>query len=233
MRSGNNSDKISRVYRSREEVKKSYDKMSRFYDCFAGIFERKYSNTVLRQLDIEKGELVLEVGFGTGFCLNRILKAVGKTGKVCGIDISSGMLEVARKRLGRSGLLDRVELTCGDAIKMPYNDNIFDAVFMSFTLELFDTPEIPIVLNEIKRVLKPRGRLGIASISKEGTESKLIKLYEWAHRKYPVYIDCRPIYVERSVRDAFFEIKYKDKVQIFGLPVEMVICIPPFPLVHK
>lgn len=111
-------------------------------------------------------------------------KKVGRTGKAYGIDISPGMLEITKKRLDRAGLVERVELCCGDAIKLPYEDNKFDAVFMSFTLELFDAPEIPKVLDEIKRVLKPNGRLSVVSMSKENGESKLLKLYEWFHEKF-------------------------------------------------
>jgi len=106
---------------------------------------------------------------------------------------------------------------------MPYEDNKFDAVFMSFTLELFDTPEIPKVLDEIKRVLKPEGRLGVVSMSKEDGDSILLSLYEWTHKKIPQYVDCRPIYVEQSIKDAGFEIEYKEKVTLFGLPGETVI----------
>ena len=223
MKSSYGPDEISRVYRSKDDAKKAYDKMSRFYDYFAGVFEKKYRDMTLQQLSIGKGEQVLELGFGTGHCLTQIADSVGNTGKVFGIDISSGMLKVAGKRLERTGLLNRVELICGDAVKMPYGDSKFDAVFMSFTLELFDTPEIPKVLNEIRRVLKPKGRLGIVSMSKENGASGLLKLYEWTHRKFPKYADCRPIYVEQSVKDTGFEIKYKEKVKLFGLPGEIVI----------
>lgn len=98
---------------------------------------------------------------------------------------------------------------------------------MSFTLELFDTPEIPKVLDEIKRVIKPNGRIVVVSMSKENGEPKLLKLYEWVHKKFPKYIDCRPIYVERSIKEAGFEIKYKEKIKFFGLPGEIVIGIRP------
>jgi len=216
---------VSRVDRTKAQAKKSYDRISHFYDYFAGGFERNYSNVALEQLNINEGETVLEIGFGTGHCLKQIAKSVGKTGKVYGIDISSGMLEEAKKRLEKASLMDRVELYCGDAVKMPYDEHLFDAVFMSFTLELFDTPEIPMILNEIKRVLKFEGRLGIVSMSKEDGKSILLKLYEWAHEKIPNYVDCRPIYVEQSLKEAGFEIKNKEKVKVFGLPLEIVVSI--------
>jgi demethylmenaquinone methyltransferase/2-methoxy-6-polyprenyl-1,4-benzoquinol methylase len=108
---------------------------------------------------------------------------------------------------------------------MPCEDNKFDAVFVSFTLELFDTPEIPKVLNEIKRVLKPKGRLGVVSMSKEDGDSILLRLYEWTHKKFPQYADCRPIYLEQSIKDAGFKMEYRKKVKLFGLPGEVVIGI--------
>jgi demethylmenaquinone methyltransferase/2-methoxy-6-polyprenyl-1,4-benzoquinol methylase len=220
--------KVLRVYRTKAQAKESYDKISHFYDYFAGVFEKKYRNMALERLNIKRGETVLEIGFGTGHCLKQIAKSVGKTGKVYGVDISSGMLEVTRKRLEKAGLMDRVELYCGDTVKMPYDEHKFDAVFMSFTLELFDTPEIPKILSEIKRVLKPKGRLGVVSMSKEDGESILLKLYEWAHKKIPNYADCRPIYVEQSLKEAGFEIKHKEKVKVLGLPGEIVVgtCLP-------
>jgi len=220
-------DRILRVYRTKAQAKESYDKISRFYDCFAGVFEKKYRNIALERLDIKRGETILEIGFGTGHCLKQIAESVGEDGKVYGIDISSGMLKVSKRRLEKAGLLGRVKLQCEDALKMPYEDNKFNAVFMSFTLELFDTPEIPKVLDGIKRVLKPDGRLGIVSMSKEDGDSILLKLYEWTHKKFPQYIDCRPIYVEQSIKDAGFEIRYKEKVKLFGLPGEIVIGVKP------
>ena len=220
-------DRILRVHRTNAQAKESYDKISRFYDYFAGVLEKKYRNMALEWLNIKRGETVLEIGFGTGHCLKQMAESVGEDGKVYGIDISSGMLEVSKQRLEETGLLDRVELYCGDALKMPYEDNKFDAVFMSFTLELFDSPEIPKVLSETKRVLKLNGRLGVVSMSKEDGDSILLRLYEWTHKKIPQYVDCRPIYVEQSLKDAGFEIKHKEKVKLFGVPGEIVIGVSP------
>jgi demethylmenaquinone methyltransferase/2-methoxy-6-polyprenyl-1,4-benzoquinol methylase len=77
------------------------------------------------------------------------------------------MIEITKKRLEKAGLVNRVELFRGDAAFLPFDDNTFDAVFMSFVLEVFDTPEIPRALEQVKKVLKPGGRLGVASMSKE------------------------------------------------------------------
>lgn len=104
----------------------------------------------------------------------------------------------------------------------------FKIIFLnniSFTLELFDTPEIPKVLEQIKRVLKPGGRLGVASMSKENGESIFLRLYEWIHNKWPKYVDCRPIYVEQSLIDAGYQIKSKEKVKLFRLPREIVVAV--------
>jgi ubiquinone/menaquinone biosynthesis C-methylase UbiE len=216
---------ILRVPRTKEEAKRFYDRISKVYDYLTGAFERKYAERAIERLSVEEGEAVLEIGFGSGRCLKRIAESVGKTGKVYGVDISSGMLEVTRRRLDKARLMDRVELYCGDAASLPYGDCTFDAVFMSFTLELFDTPDIPKLLGEVKRVLKPRGRIGIAGMSKENGESLLLRLYEWAHRRWPKYVDCRPIYVERFLRDAGYEIRKKEKVKLFGLPGEIVVAV--------
>ncbi len=213
------------VSRSKEEAKYFYDRISRFYDYLSGAFERKYTEMALGQLSLQEGETVLEIGFGTGHSLKKIARSIGQKGKAYGIDISSGMLAVARRKLEKAGLRGNVELCCGDATNLPYADNTFDAAFMSFTLELFDTPEIPGVLEEVRRVLRPAGRLGVVSISREDGGSRLLRLYEWIHQKWPKYVDCRPIYVESSLLDAGCKIQSKQKVRLMGLPREIVIAV--------
>lgn len=211
------------VPRTKEEAKRFYDKISRAYDCFTGAFERKHAERALECLSINEGEAVLEIGFGSGHCLKRIVQSVGETGKACGIDISAGMLEVTKRRLAKAQLIDRVGLCIGDAAKLPYRDNAFDAIFVSFTLELFDTPEISKVLEGVERVLRPTGRLGIASMSRENGKSAPLRLYEWAHKQWPRYVDCRPIYLEESLINAGYRIRSREMTRMVGMPIEIIV----------
>jgi ubiquinone/menaquinone biosynthesis C-methylase UbiE len=213
------------VNRTKAEAKASYDAMSGYYDILSGKFENRFKELAMNQLKVDKGESVLEVGFGTGYCLQKMALSVGENGKVFGIDLSTGMVKKAHKRLEKAGLIDRVELHSGDAAELPFEVEKFDAVFSSFSLELFDTPEIPQVLAEMKRVLKPNGRLGILSMSKEEIPSVMVRLYEWSHKNFPRFADCRPIHVERSIIDAGFKITYSNFVNMMGLPARIVIAI--------
>ena len=214
---------ISRVTRSKEAAKASYDQLSWWYDLLAGCFERKYQDAALQQLEVKQGERILEIGFGTGYALVTLAQSVGSSGKVYGIDLSEGMCRVAQERVRKAHLAERVELTCGDAARLSYVAQSFDAVYISFTLELFDTPEIPLVLHECWKVLRNGGRLGVVAMSKRGKPTVMTRLYEWAHRKFPRYVDCRPIFVRQALEDAGFHVVTVTAMSMWGLPVDVVV----------
>ena len=215
--------KIDRVFRTRKQVQKSYDRLSHIYDLITGGIENKYRNKLLENLKIIESETVLEVGFGTGSSICRIPFLTGNSGNVFGLDLSPGMLNKTRKKIIKRGLEDQIKLICGDVLKMPFKDSKFDAVIMNFTLELFDTPELLPVLKEIQRVLKPGGRLGLVSLSKEIGSTSMIRVYEWAHNRIPSVFDCRPIFAEAAVREASYRIVYKENSSMFGLGIELLI----------
>jgi ubiquinone/menaquinone biosynthesis C-methylase UbiE len=199
----------------------NYDRMGRFYDLFAGTSERRFTKIGLQMLAAQAGENVLEIGFGTGHSLVALAQAVGVSGKVTGIDISRGMLRETQSLLKRSELANQIDLRLGDATSLPFKAAGFDAVFTSFTLELFDSSEIPIVLKECLRVLRPEGHLGVVALSR--TDRVAVKVYDWAHSKFPDFIDCRPIFVSKVIEEAGFRIKDTEDKFMWGLPVMIVI----------
>ena len=213
---------ILSVSSTREETRAAYDLMSGFYDLVAGWAEHPAITHALEAAHIMEGESVLEVGFGTGWAIEMIHRAVGESGRVCGIDLSAGMIEMTMRRLAKAGFAGGVELEQGDMTKMPYPDGIFDVVFSSFVIELLDTPEIPAALSEIRRVLKPGGRFVDVSMSKSG-DGAMVRLYEWLHARLPRYVDCRPIYVQELIESAGFEVMETEMRKVMGLPVEIVV----------
>jgi ubiquinone/menaquinone biosynthesis C-methylase UbiE len=217
------SDKISRVTRSKQEAQATYDRISNWYDLFEGIWERKLRNIGLERLGVGEGEIALEIGFGTGHGIEALAQSVGESGKVYGIDISPKMLDITQSRINKRGLSNRVILKCMDAAHLPFKEEFFDAIFMSFTLELFDTPEIPEILVECKRVLRADGRICIVSLSKEGGSNLVRDLYEWGHMKFPKILDCRPIVVKKALEDSGFKILNATLLSLWGLPVEIVV----------
>lgn len=180
----------------------------------------------MQKLDAKKGEIVLEIGFGTGYSISALAQSVGSSGRVYGIDISDGMFKITWDKVKKAELKESVRLILGDGAKLPFKANFFDAIFMTFTLELFDTPEISTVLCECKRVLRKGGRILVVAMSKkekDGRESVIMGLYEWVHKNFQNYVDCRPIFVNKALEDADFQIINVTVMSMWGLPVEIVM----------
>lgn len=206
---------------ARNRTRSFYDRISRGYDLMADSSEHAIRERGIRALGLSRGQRVLEVGYGTGHGLVGLAHAVGKTGQVHGVDISSGMTAVARARIESAGLR-HVTLTVGDARALCFRSNVFDAVFMSFTLELFESA-IPDVLAEVHRVLRDGGRLGVVAMAETGETNPMIDLYHWAHRQWPHLVDCRPIDVATVLHAARFQTETAGASAIWTLPVVVAI----------
>lgn len=218
-------DGISAVTTTRNDAKRNYNRMSGFYDLMTASSERHFTKAGLLQLHAQPGETVLDIGCGTGFAVARIAEKVGTDGRVEGIDLSEGMLQKARERLRNEKIPDGiVNLQVGDAAKLPFDDNTFDAILMSFVLELFDTPEIPEVLAEAKRVVKVGGRITVVALAKY-PDKLAVKVYEWFHDKMPSFVDCRPIKVDLALMDARLELCVLSQQEMWGLPVKVATAV--------
>jgi arsenite methyltransferase len=108
---------------------------------------------VLELLALRPGEHVLDVGVGPGLLALEAARAVGPTGRVCGIDVSPSMLAIARRRTGEAG----VELAQGGATAIPYSDASFDVAVSTQVLEY--VADVPAALAELHRVVRPGGRV--------------------------------------------------------------------------
>ena len=203
-----------------------YDRISHAYDMIADGGEHTARERGLELLNVQPGESVMEVGYGTGHSLVAVAESVGESGSVSGVDISPGMRDVAAKRVKKAEMQSRVELSVGTVPPLPFDDAAFDVVTMSFTLELFSAETIPQVLAECRRVLKPGGRLGVVSMAsvKEGEhESLLERTYIWMHNHFPHIVDCQPIALEDLVAQAGFELKLQERIDLFTMPVAIVV----------
>lgn len=215
-------DEMTRVPRSKVAARETYDRLSRWYDFIAGASEGPSRKRGLRLLSPQPGERVLEIGFGTGHALVAMASEVGGYGHCFGLDLSPSMARVAVERAGKAGVRERVGLCVGDGAHPPFPRGVFDAIFMSFTLELFDTPEIPVVLRACGAMLRPEGRLCVVALSRAQV-NLAVRIYEWAHRQAPSWVDCRPIYLRPLLREAGYRIVETSSHSMWGLPVDIVL----------
>ncbi len=213
---------ISRVDRTHDQARQSYDRISRWYDLLEGSWEERPRRLGIEKLQGREGEHILEIGFGTGHSLIPLARAVGAGGGVYGLDLSLEMLRIAQARIDRAGLTSRVQLCNGDATELPFLDGFFGGILMSFVLELFDTPEIPRVLCECRRVLRNGGRITVVSLFKQDPPARMQQLYEWGHRHFPQLLDCRPIPVHTMLQMAGLQVCQVMPQSLWGLPIEIV-----------
>jgi ubiquinone/menaquinone biosynthesis C-methylase UbiE len=108
---------------------------------------------------IEPGDRVLDVGCGTGYFVRMLAQAVGPTGSAVGVDAAPEMVAYARSRSDKKAT---VSFDVGSAAALSFPDSSFDVVVSSLTMHhLAATDQLPAV-REMRRVLKPGGRLLIA-----------------------------------------------------------------------
>jgi demethylmenaquinone methyltransferase/2-methoxy-6-polyprenyl-1,4-benzoquinol methylase len=141
------------------EVAAMFDEVAARYDLTNAVLslrqDRRWRTAVARALDLAPGERVLDLAAGTATSS----AALARTGAdVVGCDFSLGMLRVG-KRAGHEG----VELVAGDALALPFADDAFDAVTISFGLR--NTQDVDRALRELLRVTRPGGRLVVCEFS--------------------------------------------------------------------
>ena len=155
-----NESKKKQVESMFDKIAFRYDFLNRFLSAGIDVGWRRKAIKELISLQPQK---VLDVATGTGDFAITSFKIL-KPEKITGIDISEGMLEIGRKKIAKEGLQDKIELIHGDSEAILFDDNSFDAVTVAFGVRNFENLEKG--LSEIKRVLKPGGKLVILECTK-------------------------------------------------------------------
>jgi demethylmenaquinone methyltransferase/2-methoxy-6-polyprenyl-1,4-benzoquinol methylase len=141
----------------KEQVTQMFDTISGNYDGLNRVIsfgiDVKWRKKVLQLVAAKNPETILDIATGTGDLA--ILMAKTNAKNIIGLDISSGMLEVGKKKIAEKKLDSVIEMVLGDSENMPFPDNHFDAITVSFGIRNFETLETG--LQEIFRVLKPSG----------------------------------------------------------------------------
>lgn len=149
----------------------------------AGFFfriNREGIDWTIGQLQIQPSDHVLEIGFGPGHGIRQVARLVAH-GRVAGVDFSEAMLKQALRRNAAAIDAGLVELQLGDATALPFPHESFDKIFATNVVYFWKEPVA--TLHEIRRVMKPGGRLALYVISKEDiakfkvTQTGLYHLY--------------------------------------------------------
>ncbi len=172
-------------------AKGDYDAMMRQEQLY-GVGER-----LVRRMGIRPGDAVLDIACGTG---NAAIPAAQAGAEVTGVDLSPAMLDVARAR-ARSADVE-VTWTEGDAEQLSFDAGRFDVVLSTFGCMF--APRHEVVAEELARVLRPGGRLGVCSWSPQGVFGDFFRIVAGYLPPDPEFVDPPLLWGDEAhVRELF------------------------------
>ncbi len=151
----------------KREVGKMFDAIAPTYDLLnrgtsLGV-DTLWRKKMIAKLDPAVHRRILDVATGTADVAIQTVKRMGAE-HVTGVDLSAGMLAYGRSKVKKAGLEQRITLEQGDSEALPYADDQFDAVTVAFGVRNYENLERG--LREMRRVLRPGGRLVILEFSR-------------------------------------------------------------------
>lgn len=149
----------------KEQVAMMFDNISANYDGLNRVIsfgiDISWRKKVVQLVSKNNPKQILDIATGTGDLA--IMMSQLNPDKIIGLDISAGMLDVGKRKIANVNLSDKIDMVVGDSENMPFDDNTFDAITVSFGVRNF--ANLDKGLTEIKRVLKPGGTFVILETS--------------------------------------------------------------------
>lgn len=150
----------------KQQVEEMFDAISGNYDGLNRVIslgsDVKWRRKVLQLVSEKNPQNILDIATGTGDLAILFAKNIDAK-EIVGLDLSDGMLSVARKKVKNSEIGRKINFVKGDSESLPFAENSFDVITVSFGIRNFENLEIG--LSEIYRVLAPQGRFVILETS--------------------------------------------------------------------
>ena len=204
-----------------KNTRRVYDVLAEVYPVSTMLFHSNAHKVAVSRAGVTDGMKVLEVATGSGEMFRRLLRR-NPTGLTCGIDISPNM--AARTQRVARRLLPDVASHCQavDARSMPFRDGAFDAVVCCYLLELLGEADIMQTMSEMRRVLRPNGRLALVLIGQQVPAFNA--WYKFIGSLAPAFLGRQ---VETSIPDVMdihdFRLEHDEQVRQLYYPSRVVI----------
>lgn len=170
------------------QVERMFDNIAHSYDllnhCLSFGIDKYWRRSAIQSLAPYKPQHILDVATGTGdFALlaTRMLKPQ----KMLGIDLSEGMLQVAREKVKRAALDNLITFKKEDCLNLSLPDDTFDAVTVAYGIRNFE--DLDRGLQEMRRVLRPEGRLAIIELCAPAKFPMKQLFYFYSHIVMPAF----------------------------------------------
>lgn len=145
---------------AKEKARKTYDAAADHFEAAPLAFWSRIGETTVAKIDLASGAEVLDVGCGNGASALPAAAAVGPSGRVVGVDLSTRLLDQGRRRAATAGLAN-IEFRAADMTALDYPDARFDAVISVFSI--FFVPNMEGLVGELWRMVRPGGRLAVTT----------------------------------------------------------------------
>jgi len=150
-----------------------YDLVAPFYPMSSRLFHTHAHAKTLELLNIRDGSSVLEVAMGSGEMFQRLVRA-NQGGQTVGVDFSANMAAHSQAKIRQTYLGADAHCPCTDARQLPFRDGSFDALVCCYLFELLNEAHMLEAMDEMGRVIKPGGRLGLILVAQSESTFNLL-----------------------------------------------------------